>query len=70
MLLPFDGAPKGDWSRATGYAARWMAALMIVTRSVLLVGTAVGVVSYWVDSYVRGGVHVTAEDWYIRRPLD
>ena len=39
---------------------------MIVTLSVLLIGTAVGVVSYWVDFYVRGGVHVTTEDWYIK----
>jgi hypothetical protein len=39
---------------------------MIVTLSVLLIGTAAGVIYYWVDFYVGGGVHVTEEDWYIK----
>jgi hypothetical protein len=34
--------------------------------SVLLLLTAVGVIYYWADFYIRGGVHVVEEDWYIR----
>jgi len=39
---------------------------MIITLSVLLIGTAAGVIYYWIDFYVRGGVHVAEEDWYIK----
>lgn len=33
---------------------------------VLLLLTAVATVAYWVDFFVRGGVRVVEEDWYIR----
>jgi hypothetical protein len=39
---------------------------VLVALSVLLIGTAIGLVSYWVDFYARGGVQAVDEDWYIR----
>lgn len=39
---------------------------MIVTLSALLIATALGVVYYWVDFYLRGAVNVITEDWYIK----
>jgi hypothetical protein len=39
---------------------------MIIALSVLLIMTAVGVIYYWADFYLRGGVHVLKEDWYIK----
>ena len=39
---------------------------MLVTLSILLIGTAIGLIFYWIDFYVRGGVHVINEDWYVR----
>ena len=34
--------------------------------SVLLIVTATVTVCYWVDFYIRGGVQVTTENWYIK----
>ena len=39
---------------------------MATALSVLLIGTAVGVVYYWADFFIRGGVHVKEDDWYIK----
>ena len=39
---------------------------MIVTLSVLLIGTVVGVIYFWADFYIRGGVQVIKEDWYLK----
>jgi hypothetical protein len=39
---------------------------MTIFMSVLLIGTAVGVIYYWADFHIRGGVHVVEEDWYIK----
>ena len=39
---------------------------MIIVLSVLLIVTAIFVIYYWVDFYIRGGVQVIKEDWYIR----
>ena len=39
---------------------------MLITLSVLLIGTAIGLIYYWIDFYVRGGVQVVNEDWYAR----
>lgn len=39
---------------------------MLITLSVLLIGTAIGLIYYWIDFYVRGGVQVVNEDWYVR----
>jgi hypothetical protein len=39
---------------------------MLVTLSVLLIGTAIGLIYYWIDFYIRGGVQVVNEEWYIR----
>jgi len=39
---------------------------MLITVSVLLIGTAIGLIYYWIGFYVRGGVQVINEDWYIR----
>lgn len=39
---------------------------MIIALSVLLILTAIGVIYYWADFYIRGGVHVIKEDWYIK----
>ena len=39
---------------------------MIIVLSVLLIMTAVVVICYWADFYIRGGVQVIKEDWYIR----
>lgn len=41
-------------------------AYMIIALSVLLILTAIGVIYYWADFYIRGGVHVIKEDWYIK----
>jgi len=34
--------------------------------STLLILTAIGVVYYWSDFYLRGSVHTVKEDWYIK----
>ena len=34
--------------------------------SALLIVTAIVTVSYWVDFYIRRGVQVTTEDWYLK----
>ena len=39
---------------------------MIITMSTLLILTAIGVVYYWSDFYLRGSVHTIKEDWYIK----
>ena len=39
---------------------------MDIALSVLLIGTAISVIYYWVDFYIAGGVHVISDDWYIR----
>jgi len=39
---------------------------MIVTLSALLIATALGVVYYWADFFLRGAVNVLKEDWYIK----
>ena len=39
---------------------------MLITLSILLIGTAIGLIYYWIDFYVRGGVQVINEDWYVR----
>jgi hypothetical protein len=39
---------------------------MILTFSVLLIGTAIVCIYYWVDFYITGGVHVIRDDWYIK----
>jgi hypothetical protein len=39
---------------------------MDITLSVLLIGTAVVCIYYWVDFYITGGVHVIEDDWYIK----
>ncbi len=39
---------------------------MIVVLSVLLIGTAAGVIYYWVDFYAKGEVQVKKEDWYTK----
>jgi len=39
---------------------------MITTMSTLLILTAIGVVYYWSDFYLRGSVHTIKEDWYIK----
>ncbi len=39
---------------------------MIITMSTLLILTAIGVVYYWSDFYLRGSVHTVKEDWYIK----
>ncbi len=39
---------------------------MLTTVSILLILTAVGLVYYWIDFYVKGGVQVINEDWYVK----
>ena len=39
---------------------------MLIACSVLLIGTAIGLIYYWIDFYREGGVQVVSEDWYIR----
>ena len=39
---------------------------MIVTLSVLLIITAIGMIYYWADFFIRGAVQVIKEDWYIK----
>jgi preprotein translocase subunit SecE len=36
---------------------------MIITLSVLLIVTAIVVIYYFVDFYIRGGVQVIKDDW-------
>jgi hypothetical protein len=39
---------------------------MFIASSVLLIGTAVGLIYYWIDFYIKGGVQAVNEDWYTR----
>jgi hypothetical protein len=39
---------------------------MTIAVSVLLIVTALGVVYYWADFFIRGAVHVKKDDWYIK----
>ena len=39
---------------------------MVIASSVLLIGTAIGLIYYWIDFYIKGGVQAVNEDWYIR----
>jgi hypothetical protein len=39
---------------------------MTIAISVLLIVTALGVIYYWADFFIRGGVHVKEDDWYIK----
>jgi len=39
---------------------------MFIAFSVLLIGTAIGLIYYWIDFYIKGGVQAVNEDWYIR----
>jgi len=39
---------------------------MDIALSVLLIGTAICPIYYWVDFYLTGGVHVLKDDWYIK----
>lgn len=39
---------------------------MIVTLSVLLIITAIGMIYYWADFFIRGTVQLIKEDWYIK----
>jgi hypothetical protein len=39
---------------------------MTIAFSVLLIGTAVGVIYYWADFFLTGGVQVKKDDWYIK----
>ncbi|HEY40776.1 MAG TPA: hypothetical protein G4O18_02830 [Dehalococcoidia bacterium] len=39
---------------------------MDIALSVLLIGTAIVCIYYWVDFYITGGVHVIKDDWYMR----
>jgi len=38
----------------------------ITVLSALLIITAVATICYWADFYIRGGVHVIKEDWYLK----
>jgi len=38
----------------------------ITALSALLIVTALGTICYWADFYIRGGVHVIKEDWYLK----
>lgn len=40
--------------------------LLIPVLSVLLIATALGTIYYWLDFYLRKGVQVIDEDWYIK----
>ena len=39
---------------------------MLIAFSVLLIGTAIGLIYYWIDFYIKGGVQVVNEDRYVR----
>jgi hypothetical protein len=39
---------------------------MFIGSSVLLIGTAIGLIYYWIDFYIKGGVQAVNEDWYAR----
>lgn len=38
----------------------------ITALSALLIITALATICYWADFYIRGGVHVIKEDWYLK----
>ena len=40
--------------------------MMILVLSVLLIISAIGLVYYWVDFYLRKGVQVVQDDWYLK----
>jgi len=35
---------------------------MFIASSVLLIGTAIGLIYYWIDFYIKGGVQAVNED--------
>ncbi len=39
---------------------------MTVVLAVLLIITALGIILYWLDFYLRGRVHVIKDEWYLR----
>jgi hypothetical protein len=39
---------------------------MFIVFSVLLIGTAIGLIYYRIDFYIKGGVQAVNEGWYIR----
>jgi hypothetical protein len=39
---------------------------LITVISALLIVTALAVIYYWADFFIRGGVHVLKEDWYLK----
>ena len=40
--------------------------LITIILAVLLIITALGTIYYWADFYLRGGVQVLKEEWYIK----
>ncbi len=40
--------------------------IMTMILAVLLIITALGTIYYWADFYLRGGVQVLKEEWYIK----
>jgi len=40
--------------------------LINLTLSVLLIISAIGLVYYWVDFYLRKGVQVIQDEWYLK----
>ena len=39
---------------------------MILVLSILLIISAIGLIYYWVDFYLRKGVQVIQDDWYLK----
>ena len=39
---------------------------MTVVISVLLIGTAIGLIYYWIDFYLKESVQVVNKDWYMK----
>lgn len=39
---------------------------MTIVLALLLIITAIGIIIYWMDFYLRGRVHVIKDDWYMK----
>jgi hypothetical protein len=39
---------------------------MLITLSICLIGTAISLIYYWVDFFIKGGVQVVNEEWYVK----
>jgi hypothetical protein len=45
---------------------QWRAKMVVTLSALLLIVVVVGVIYFWTDFYVTGGVQIVKEDWYLK----